>query len=259
MGRLGGKVAILTGGGAGIARGSAKLFAREGAKVALLEINQKTGHSAEEEILTGGGDALFIETDVTDESSVQRAVAEVIARFGKLDIIFNVVGGSDPADNPVHEMDVDYWLRGMKLNLLSTLLVSKHGLPHLMKAGGGTIINLTSYKGVIGADRPVYSASKGAIIAVTQTMAAQYSQNNIRVNAILAGMILTERGAKKHATGSPEYLATLAIRRKNYPFGHGKPEDIGGVAVFLASDESRMINGTTVRADGGTSTYFKFV
>ena len=259
MGRLDGKVAILTGGGAGIARGSAKLFAREGARVALLEINQETGRSAEEEIRAAGGDALFIEADVTDETSVQRAVAEVIARFGKLDIIVNVVGGSDPADKPVHEMDVDYWMRGMKLNLLSTFLASKHGIPHLMKAGGGAIINLTSFKGVIGADRPVYSASKGGIISLTQTMAAQYSQDNIRVNAILAGMILTDRAAKKHATGSPEYLATLEKRRKNYPFGHGKPEDVAGIAVFLASDESRMINGTTVRADGGTSTYFKFL
>lgn len=259
MSRLDGKVAILTGGGAGIAKGSAKTFAREGAKVALLEINQETGRLAEEEIRAAGGDALFIKTDVTDESSVQRAMAEVIAHFGKLDVIVNVVGGSDAADKPVDEMDVDYWLRGMKLNLLSTFLVSKHGIPHLRKAGGGTIINLTSYKGVVGADCPVYSASKGAIISLTQTMAAQYSQDNIRVNAILAGLIATERAARKHATGSPEYLATLEKRRKTYPFGHGKPEDVGGIAVFLASDESRMINGTTVRADGGTSTYFKFL
>lgn len=259
MGRLDGKVAILTGAGAGIAKGSAKIFAREGAKVALLEINNETGRAAEQEICAAGGQAVFIETDVTDESSVQRAVAEVITHFGQLDIIVNVVGGSDAADKPVHEMNVDYWMRGMKLNLLSTFIVSKHGIPHLMKAGGGTIINLTSYKGVIGADCPVYSASKGGIISLTQTMAAQYAQDNIRVNAILAGLIATERAARKHATGSPEYLATLEKRRKNYPFGHGKPEDVGGIAVFLASDESRMINGTTVRADGGTSTYFKFM
>lgn len=259
MGKLAGKVAIVTGGGAGIGGGSARVFAREGAKVALLEINPETGRATEREIHAAGGEALFIQTDVTDEVSVHRAVTEAVAGFGGLDILFNVVGGSDAADKPVDEMDVDYWLRGMKLNLLSAFLVSKYAIPQLRKAGGGAIINLTSYKGAVGADRPVYSASKGAIIALTRTMASQYAQDNIRVNAILAGLIATERAARKHAAGSPEYLATLDRRRKNYPFGHGKPEDVGAVAAFLASDEARMVNGTTVRADGGTSTYFKFV
>jgi len=153
MGRLAGKVAFLTGGGGGIPKAVAKAFAREGAKVGLLEINRDAGRAAEKEIRSSGGDALFVETDVTDDASVQRAVAEVVARFGKLNIIVNGAGGSVPEDRPVHEMDPDVWMRVIKLNLLHPFLCSRHGIPHLIQSGGGSIINFSSLKGIVGSDR----------------------------------------------------------------------------------------------------------
>ena len=257
MGRLTGKVAFLTGGGAGIAKATARAFAREGAKVALLEIDAFAGRSAEEEIRAAGGDALFIETDVTDDTSVKGAVAAIVARFGRLDVIVNAAGGSVPEDRPVHEMDPDVWMRVIKLNLLHPFLCSRYGIPHLIKAGGGSIINFSSVKGMVGSDRPAYAAAKGGIVALTRTMAAQCAQYGIRVNAIAPGSVLTERTAKQHTTATPEYLAGRQQRKKNYPFSSGTPDDMTGAAVFLASDESRMFTGTTLAADGGVSSYLK--
>jgi len=257
MGRLEGKVAFLTGGGSGIAKASAKAFAREGAKVALLEISREAGQAAEQEIRAAGGDAVFIETDVTDDASVKRAVAAVVARFGKLDIIVNCAGGSTMDDKPVHEMDLEVWHRTIALNLLHPFLCSRHGIPHLINGGGGSVINFSSLKGMMGSDRPAYAAAKGGIVSLTQTMAAQYAPHNIRVNAIAPGGVLTERTAKMHTTRSATANAAWELRKKNYPFSTGGPEDMVGAVVFLASDESRMFTGTTLAADGGSSAYLK--
>lgn len=258
MARLSGKVALLTGGGAGIARACAKAFAREGAKVALLDINLAAGLSAQEEIREAGGEALFVQTDVTDDTSVREAVAAAVAHFGKLDVIVNAAGGSTPEDKPVHEMNLDVWERVVKLNMLHPVLCSRHGIPHLMKAGGGSVINFSSLKGMMGSDRPAYAASKGGIVALTRTMAAQYAQYGIRVNAIAPGSVLTERTAKQHLTATPEYLASRARRHKNYPFASGTPDDMTGAVIFLASDESRMFTGVTLAADGGVTSYLNF-
>ena len=187
MGRLDGKVAFLTGAGAGIAKASAKAFVREGAKVALLEVNRETGKAAEQEIVAAGGEAIFIETDVTDDASVKRAVAAVIERYGRLDIIVNCAGGSLAADVPVHEMDLDIWHKTIGLNLLHPFLCCRHGIPHLIKAGGGSIINFASVLGQIGSERPAYAAAKGGIVSFTKTLAAQYAQYGIRANAIAPG------------------------------------------------------------------------
>jgi len=257
MGRLDAKVAFLTGAGAGIARASARAFVREGAKVALLEIDADAGRAVERELIAAGGDALFIETDVTDDASVQRAVAAVIARFGRLNIIVNCAGGSVMEDKPVHEMDLAVWQRTIALNLLHPFLSSRHGIPHLIKGGGGSVINFSSLKGMMGSDRPAYAAAKGGIVALTRTMAAQYAPYNIRVNAIAPGGVRTERTAKMHTTRSAAANAAWELRQKTYPFSTGEPEDMVGAVVFLASDESRMFTGTTLAADGGTSSYLK--
>lgn len=258
MGRLTGKVAFLTGGGAGIAKASAKVMAREGAQVALLDIDREAGRSAEEEIRAEGGEALFIHTDVTDDGSVERAVAQVIDRFGRLNVIVNAAGGSTPEDRPVHEMDIAVWRRVVDLNLLHPFLSSRHGIPHLIKDGGGSIINFSSLKGMIGSDRPAYAACKGGIVALTRTMAAQYAGHGIRVNAIAPGSVRTERTARQHAVADPEYLAKRARRHGLFPFGSGVPDDMAGAVVFLASDESRMFTGTTFAADGGVTSYIAF-
>lgn len=264
MARLEGKVAFLTGAGAGIAKATARAYAREGAKVALIELDSEAGHRAEREIREAGGEALFVETDVTSDDAVRRAVEATIARFGKLDVIFNCAGGSSQDDLPVHEMSLDVWHRTIALNLLHPFLTCRHGIPHLMKAGGGSIINVTSHLGLMGSLKPAYAATKGGIISFTKTLAAQYVEYGIRANAVAPGSIRTERQIKRYE--NPEYMLaekpSAAARErmafhKLYPFSKGEPDDIAAIAVFLASDESRMLTGTTIAADGGRSSYLK--
>lgn len=258
------KVAFLTGAGAGIAKATAKLFAAEGAKVAIIELNREAGAAAERDICAAGGDALFIETDVTKDDSMKRAVDATVARFGRLDILFNCAGGSLQEDVPVHEMDLDVWHRTINLNLLHPFLSCKHGIPHLIKAGGGAIVNVTSHMGLMGSLKPAYSATKGGIISFTKTLAAQYVQYGIRANAIAPGSIRTERQIKRYE--NPQWMneekPSAAARErkalhKNYPFSVGSSEDIAAIALFLATDDSRMLTGTTIAAEGGRSSYLK--
>lgn len=264
MARLQDKVVFLTGAGAGIAKATAKACVREGAKVALIELNRETGQAAEREIREAGGDALFVETDVTQDDSVRRAVEATVGRFGRLDVIFNCAGGSLQEDVPVHEMDLDVWHRTVALNLLHPFLTCRHGIPHLMKASAGSIVNVTSHLGLMGSMKPAYAATKGGIISFTKTLAAQYSQYGIRANAIAPGSVRTERQIKRYENKDfmlaekPSFAAReRAAFQKLYPFSKGDPEDIASIAVFLASDDSRMITGTTIAADGGRSSYLK--
>lgn len=264
MGRLDGKVAFLTGAGAGIAKATAKAYVREGARVAIIEISRDAGQAAEREIREAGGDALFVETDVTQDDSMRRAMDATLARFGRLDVIFNCAGGSLQEDTPVHEMDLAVWHRTIALNLLHPFLSCRHGIPHMMKAGGGSIINVTSHLGLMGSIKPAYAATKGGIISFTRTLAAQYVQHGIRANAIAPGSIRTERQIKRYEnkewalSGKTAAAAReRAVTQKLYPFSLGEPGDIAAIAVFLASDESRMLTGTTIAADGGRSSYLK--
>ncbi len=264
MGRLEGKVAFLTGAGAGIAKATAKAYVQEGAKVAIIELNRETGQAAEREIRDAGGEALFVETDVTQDDSVRRAVEATVTAFGKLDVIMNCAGGSLQEDVPVHEMDLGVWHRTIALNLLHPFLSCRHGIPHLIKAGGGAIINITSHMGLMGSLKPAYSATKGGIISFTKTLAAQYVQYGIRANAIAPGSIRTERQIKRYenkewlGTEKPNAAARVRMAtHKLYPQSVGSSEDIAAIAVFLASEESRMLTGTTIAADGGRSSYLK--
>lgn len=264
VGRLNGKVAFLTGAGAGIAKATAKAYAREGAKVAIVEINREAGQAAEREIRATGGEALFVETDVTRDEAVRRAVEATVSRFGRLDVIMNCAGGSLQEDVPVHEMDLDVWHRTVAVNLLHPFLSCRHGIPHLIKAGGGSIINVTSHVGLMGSIKPAYAATKGGIISFTRTLAAQYVQYGIRANAIAPGTVRTERQIKRYENKDwllaekpgPAARERIAAQ-KLYPFSVGEPDDVAAIAVFLASDESRMLTGTTIAADGGRSSYLK--
>jgi len=260
MRKLEGKVAFITGAGAGIAKAAALAFAREGAGVAAIELNAETGRMTEDAVLAQGGQALFVQTDVTDPGAMQRAVSRTVERFGRLDVLVNCAGGSTQEDHPVHEMDLDVWHRTIALNLLHPFLACKFGIPHLMAAGGGSIINFASSLGMVGSVKPAYAASKGGIVSFTRTLAAQYAQHGIRANAIAPGLVRSERqmnrwlnpnAEKTPAQGSYEQLMKL------YPFSVSDPEQIAALALFLASDESRMITGTTIAADGGKSTYLK--
>jgi NAD(P)-dependent dehydrogenase (short-subunit alcohol dehydrogenase family) len=263
-GRLQGKVGFLTGAGAGIAKATARAFVREGAKVAIIEINREAGERAEREIREAGGNALFVETDVTSDESMRRAVEATVSRFGRVDILFNCAGGSLQEDVPVHAMDLDVWNRTIALNLLHPFLSCRHALPHMMKARSGSIVNVTSHLGLMGSMKPAYAATKGGIISFTKTLAAQYVEFGIRANAIAPGSVRTERQIKRYENKEfmlAEQLSPAARERmafqKLYPFSKGEPEDIAAIAVFLASDESRMLTGTTIAADGGRSTYLK--
>jgi len=264
MGRLDGKVVFLTGAGAGIAKATAKACVREGARVALAEIDDAAGGAAEREIRASGGDALFVRTDVTKDDSVKRSIALAAAKFGRLDVLFNCAGGSLQEDAPVHEMDLDVWNRTIALNLLHPFLSCRHGIPHLIEAGGGAIINVTSHLGLMGSLKPAYAACKGGIISFTKTLAAQYVEYGIRANAIAPGSVRTERQIKRYenkdfmlAEKPSRQARERAAFHKLYPYSKGEPEDIAAIAVFLASDESRMLTGTTIAADGGRSSYLK--
>jgi NAD(P)-dependent dehydrogenase (short-subunit alcohol dehydrogenase family) len=260
MTRLAGKVALLTGAGSGIARASARLFAREGAKVALLELDNDRGTAAGREIAEAGGEALFVPTDVTQEEQVAAAVAATVERFGKLDTVLNCAGGSVVEDDVATKVDMSVWPRTMNLDVLGTFLVCRHAIPEIAKAGGGSVVNMSSGAALRGANPAhVYTAAKGAILSLTRGLAGQFARDRVRVNAICAGRILTERNLSRY--GRPGEAGPLDDpqdaegRLKEYPFWVGEPDDIAAIALFLASDESKMITGAAIPADGGRSAY----
>ena len=260
MNRLDGKVAFITGGGSGIARAASLLFAREGAKVVVAEIDGALGEATARDVVDAGGDAMAVCTDVTDESSVRAAIDAVVARHGRLDILFNCAGGSLNEDSLVTEVDLDVWDRTMALDVRGAMLVCRHGIPELVKAGGGSVVNMSSGAALRGSSpKHVYTAAKGAILSFTRALAGSYAKDNIRANAICAGRILTDRILNNYGTAdAPGLVADLqdaAGRVRDYPFWVGRPEDIASIALFLASDESRMITGATIPADGGRSAY----
>jgi len=260
MGRLAGRVAFITGAGSGIARAAAALFAREGAQVAIAEIKPELGGATEKLVRDASGDALVIQTNVTNEDSVKAAIAAAVRRFGKVDILYNCAGGSVPADSYVTDVDLKVWQHTISLDLLGPILCSRHGIPEIIKAGGGAVVNMSSGAALRGGSPShIYTAAKGAILSLTRALAGAYAKNNVRVNAICAGRILTERITGNY--GTPERPGPVTDRQdavgraKEYPFWVGKPEDIANIALFLASDESRMITGATIPAEGGRSAY----
>ncbi|MBI3246455.1 MAG: SDR family oxidoreductase [Deltaproteobacteria bacterium] len=261
MGRLDGKVAFITGAGSGIARAAAQIFTREGAKVVIAELKSELGMASEKLVRDAGGEALFVETDVTKEDSVQNAIRKTVERYGKLDVLYNCAGGSVVEDTTVTNVDMKVWDHTQSLDLLGTFLCCRHGIPEIIKAGGGTIINMSSVVALRGAfPIHIYTAAKGGIIALTKSLAGTYALDNIRVNAICPGVILTDRvrqrfGENRDQPGTIPQTRAIKIDWKQYPFATGQAEDIANVALFLASDEARMLTGVIVPADGGLSAY----
>lgn len=260
MGRLDDKVAFITGAGSGIARAAAYIFAREGAKVVIAELKPELGKATELAVRDAGGDALFIETDVTKEDSVKQAIAATVARYGKLNVLYNCAGGSIPQDAPVTSVPMEVWQHTIALDLLGPFLCSRHGIPELIKAGGGSIVNMSSVAALEGSfGLHVYMSAKGGVISFTKALAGEYAKQNIRANAICPGMVLTDRvkqrfGETSSAPPNPQAEA-MRSRFQEHPFAMGQPEDIARIALFLASDESRMITGAIIPADGGLSAY----
>lgn len=257
MARLAGRVALISGGAWGIGRAAAELFVREGAKVVIADIDEKAGRALADAL---GAAARFVRTDVTDAASVQAAVAAAEHKFGKLDILFCCAGGSIGEDAPVGKVDVAaVWDKTMRLDLLGTINCCQHAIPAIVRGGGGAVVNMSSGAALRGASPAhIYTAAKGGIVSLTRALAATYAKNNVRVNAICAGRILTERILARYGTPDapkPAEDQQADQRVRDYPFWVGKPEDIANIALFLASDESRMITGAAIAADGGRSAY----
>jgi NAD(P)-dependent dehydrogenase (short-subunit alcohol dehydrogenase family) len=261
MGRLQDKVAFITGAGSGIARAATRLFTQEGAKVVIAELKPELGRASEQAVREAGGEASFIETDVTQEDSVKNAIQQTVTRYGKLDVLYNCAGGSVAQDKRVTDVDMWVWQHTQSLDLLGTFLCCRHGIPELIKAGGGAVVNMTSVAALRGSFAGhVYVAAKGGIIAFTKALAGEYAQYGIRANAIGPGLVKTDRvkqrfGDDMDAPAPTPQAQAIKAQLKKYPFSVGEPEDIARIALFLASDEARMITGAIIPADGGLSAY----
>ena len=223
-------------------------------------IEAGVGTRREATVRDSGGDATFVETDVTKEESVRSAIERTVNRFGKLDILYNCAGGSIVEDAPVTDVEMFVWQHTMSLDLLGTFHCCRHGIPELSKSGGGAIVNMSSVAALRGFPAHVYVAAKGGIISFTRALAGEYAKNGIRANAICPGLVKTDRVLQRFGnpddpnSGSPQAQAIKGQFRR-YPFSVGEPEDIARIALFLASDEARMITGAIIPADGGLSAY----
>ena len=242
MGRMQGKIALVTGGGGGIGRSVCERFAAEGAKVAVAEIVAEGGLETVRLIEAAGGQAIFVRTDVTEPDSVENAVAETVRAFGALNVLYNNAGGNNQKDSTVTGVTYEHFWKTLKLDLFGTFLCCRMAIPAMKAAGGGSIVNTTSMTALMGRpNRTAYTAAKGGILSMTRSMAVEYADDKIRVNAIAPTRTLTERVKQKNLD-NPE----RAAYGNSLLFGAAEPVDIAYAAVYLASDESRVVSGQTL-------------
>ena len=242
MGKLDGKTALITGSGSGIGRATALLFAREGARVAVVDHVPSGAQETVRTIKEAGGSAIFLECNVCQSVDVERMVKATVDAYGRIDILHNNAGIQGPVA-PVADLTEDGWDLVINTNLKSVFLGSKYAIPIMVKQGGGVIINTSSAMGLCGrANIAAYCVSKGGIILLTKTMAAEYSKQNIRVNCICPGVIETPMAESSIAALQMQYI----------PQGKaGRAEDIARAALFLASDDSAYVTGASLVVDGG--------
>lgn len=252
MNRVKNKIALVTGGALGIGRAACLRLAEEGASVAVTDLNDDKGREVVQEITDLGGTARYWHLDVSSESEVQRVFAEVTKEFGPLNVLVNNAGIAG-ANKPTHELSVEEWDQVMDVNVKGVFLCTKHAIPLMRQAGGGSIINLSSIYGLVSApDIPPYHASKGAVRMMTKTDALIYAGDRIRVNSVHPGFIWTPL-VEELGRQSPE--GAVAFRQQLdglHPLGHvGEPDDIAHGILFLASDESKFMTGSELVIDGG--------
>jgi NAD(P)-dependent dehydrogenase (short-subunit alcohol dehydrogenase family) len=246
MGRLDGKVAVITGAGGGMGREAVLLFCEEGAQVCVADVDA----DAAEKTAAEAGDAFAIKVDVADSESVREMYEQTAARFGGIDVLYNNAGISPPDDDSILVTEPDAWQRVQDVNTKGVYLCCKHGIPHLLERGGGSIINVASFVALVGAatSQISYTASKGAVLSLSRELAVQFARQGIRVNALCPGPVETPLLLRIFGDDPAAYER----RRAHLPMGRlAKPREIVNAALFLASDESSYVNGATFLVDGG--------
>ena len=251
MGRVDDRVALVTGAAHGIGRSTAVLLAREGAKVAVTDVDTEGCRSVVQEIEGVVGTAHAWELDVSDEDEVRRVTDEVVDHFGSLDVLVNNAGISG-ADRPTHELTLEEWEQVQAVNTRGVFLCTKHAIPHMKDAGGGSIVNLSSIYGIVSApDVPSYHASKGAVRMMTKTDALLYAEDGIRVNSVHPGFVWTPM-VENYLESQGDVEEGLKQLADLHPLGRvGKPEEVAHGILFLASEEASFVTGTELVIDGG--------
>ncbi|MCC6455071.1 MAG: glucose 1-dehydrogenase [Caldilineaceae bacterium] len=247
--RLQGKVALITGGGGGIGRETALLFAQEGAQLVVVDVNDGAGHDTVKAVEAQGGEAIYVHADVARAADCAAMVAAAEEHFGKLTVLFNNAGIMHSQDDDAMQTDEDIWDLTMSINLKGVFLGCKFGIPALRRAGGGSIINTASFVALLGAATPqlAYTASKGGVLSMTRELAVIHARENIRVNALCPGPLRTEMLMK--------FLNTEEKRQRrlvHIPMGRfGEAKEMAYAALYLASDESSFVTGAEFVVDGG--------
>ena len=246
MGRLDGKVAVITGAAGGIGREAALLFSAEGASVCVADVLDEQGKQTASECR----DAIFQHVDVTDDASVRALYDATVERYGGVDVLYNNAGVMPPEDGSVLDIDVATWWSVQEINTAGVFLCCKHGVPHLLDRGGGSVINVASFVALMGAatSQIAYTASKGAVLSMTRELAVEFARRRVRVNAICPGPVETPLLMHLFERDPAAYER----RRVHIPLGRlAQPREIAYGALFLASDESSYVTGTTFVVDGG--------
>jgi NAD(P)-dependent dehydrogenase (short-subunit alcohol dehydrogenase family) len=254
--RLQDKVIFVTGGGSGMGRAAAESFCREGARVAVADLTEDAGQAAADAAKAAGGDAFFVRCDVSKEADVKAAIDATVERWGRLDVIYNNAGIMMEQDRSVIDTEESVWDKTLGVNVKGIYFCCKYGIPRMIEGGGGSVINIASFVALVGCSVPqdAYTASKGAVIALTKSLAVQFGPQGVRSNAVCPGPIETPL-MTEWLLSDP---AAKELRLARNPSGRfGKPEDIVNCGIYLASDESTWTNGAVIVLDGGiTSNYF---